>query len=98
MPLDPTNIMNQPWVEMLKPFTDLLGNAFYLLIISVVGGALYLQKKDVELLALYFITMCSLASGANIFFGYLDIVPLYVFIVGVGLAYLIINPLFGKKT
>ena len=94
---DWSQLPKNPFMALLKPFLDLLGNGFYLLPISVMGGALWLQKRDITIVMLYFTSAFIFLSGADIWAGYMPILPLYIFLAAAGLTSLIVQWLFIRR-
>lgn len=96
-----TNWTANPFMETLSPFTGLLGYGFFLIPISVIGAALWQQKKDLTAVTLYFtasFTILSAGTGAVSIWGdYLEILPLYIVLAAIGWTALIVQTIFIRR-
>ena len=90
-----------PFMNTLKPFTDLLGYGFFLIPITMIGAALWQQKKDPVAITLYFtasFTILSGTSGAAAIWGVNQpIIPLYLVLAAAGWTALIVQTIFLRR-
>ena len=88
-------------MNTLKPFTDLLGYGFFLIPITMIGAALWQQKKDPVAITLYFtasFTILSGTSGAAAIWGVNQpIIPLYLVLAAAGWTALIVQTIFLRR-
>lgn len=96
MAINGSDLINAPIETIFKTFTDLFGTGFYLIPISVIGAALWYQKKDLSMVGIYLITTTALLGGGNFFAGNMDIVPLYIIVAGIGFGLLVLDALWKK--
>jgi hypothetical protein len=96
-----THWTSSPFMESLRPFTDLLGYGFFLIPISVIGAALWQQKKDLTAVTLYFTASFTILAGGtgavSIFGDYLEILPLYIVLAAIGWTALIVQTVFIRR-
>jgi hypothetical protein len=90
-----------PFMGSLKIFTDMLGYGFFLIPITVIGAALWQQKKDPVAITLYFtasFTILAGTSGAATIWGqYQGIIPLYIVLAAIGWTALIVQTIFIRR-
>lgn len=96
-----TQWTTSPFMETLSPLTNLLGMGFFLIPITVIGAALWQQKKDPVAVTLYFtasLTLLAGGSGAISVWGdYLPIMPLYIILAAIGWTALIVQTIFIRR-
>lgn len=94
-------IANSPVTGLLKVFFDIFGSGFLIIPISIIGGALWLQKKDAMAVTLYFtatFTILSSGSGAIFLWGsYQMALPLYIVIAAIGWTAMVIQTIFIRR-
>lgn len=92
-----TELLDNPITYLLTVFTDLLGDGFFLIPVSVIAGALFIQKNyDPVPAALFMLTSGALLGGGTLFAGYGEMAILYIIFAGVGLATLFLSIFFNK--
>lgn len=96
-----TQWANNPIMETLRPFTDLVGMGFFLIPISFIGAALWQQKKDAVAVTMWFtiaLTLLAGSSGAISIWGdYQSIIPLYIILAALGWTALIAQTVFIRR-
>lgn len=96
-----TYTVHNPVVGLLQPFFAILGSGFLLIPISVIGGALWLQKKDPMAITLYFTTAFTILSGSSgaayIWGSYQAAIPLYIVLTAIGWTALVIQTIFIRR-
>ena len=95
-----TYTVHNPVIGLLHPFFALLGSGFLIIPISVIGGALWQQKKDIMLVTMYFtvsFTILGGSSGAVSLWGeYQPAIPLYMVLAAIGWTALIVQTIFMR--
>ena len=88
-------------MDLLSPFFALLGSGFLIIPISVIGGALWQQKKDITAVTLYFtaaFTFLAGSSGAGYLWGsYQPAIPLYIILAALGWTAMIVQTVFIRR-
>lgn len=88
---------SQPFETCLKIFTDLLGNGFFIIPIAVIGGALFRQKKDPTIVAMYFISSFALLGAGAIIGGNPELGKIFLLLTAACLTAVITAFLFLKR-
>jgi len=91
-----SRLVNDPINYLLKPFIDLTGDGFMLIPVSIIAGALWIQKKDPVIISMYMITSGALLGGGSLFAGYAEMSLVYVIFAGIGIGSLILSLYFGR--
>lgn len=97
MPINGTELLDAPLETILSPFTDLLGSGFYLIPISILCAAIFLKTRDIVTVGVVMILSGALLSGGGIWTGYMEIVPLYIIFVGLGITSVVMGVVFMRK-
>lgn len=96
--INTSNLLTDPITTILSVFTDLLGSGFYLIPVSVIAGALLIQKNyDPVPMSLFMITSGILLSSGSVFAGYGEMAQAYVIFAGLGIASLFISFYLGRR-
>jgi len=96
MAVNVTEFIDDPFGVTFSTFTDLLGTPFYLILISVIGAALFVKTRDPMMLGMYLISSGALLSGGGIFVGAIHMIPFYVIIIALGLTSMFIGLILRK--
>jgi len=91
-----TELFNDPINYLLTVFTNLMGQGFLLIPVSVITGALWLQKKDPTMTSMFMIVSGALLSGGSLWTGYSEMAILYTVFAGIGIGALILSLYFGR--
>ena len=92
-----SDFINSPIMTCLKVFTDLLGNGFFVIPIAVIGGALWRQKKDTSILAMYFISSFGLLGAGALVGGNAELGKIFLLLTGASLTAVIVSFIFLKR-
>lgn len=100
MPINGTDLINNPWNTTFKVFTDLFqpyGGAFYLIPISFIGLALYMKTRNPVVVCAYFIAVSLLMSGGGMFSGYAQVALLYTVVCALAIVGMFMSIFFMRK-
>ena len=97
MAVNGSELIDSPWSTIMSPFTDLLGNGFYLIPITFIAIALYIKTKDIMVSSVWLLASGLLLSAGSIFTGYLEMSILYTIVVAIGISGVVMNLLFMRK-
>jgi len=97
MPLNGTELIEQPWETVLSPFIDLLGTGFYLIPITFIALAVYVKTHDVVLSSSWLMASGVLLSSGGIFLGYIQMSIVYTIVTAIGITGVVIGVFFMKK-
>lgn len=102
MPLNGTELVENPWNVTWSPFTDLFaeftgnGSVFFLFPISVIATALYIKTQSGVNVSLFLIVSGVLLSSGGIFLGAYDMALLYMVVAALGFVGLFIGLFWGR--
>lgn len=91
-----SKLISDPILTLLDVFIVTMGEGFVLIPVTVIAGALYVQKKDPVMVSMYMIVSGALLGGGSLFAGYGDMSMLYTVFAGLGLGTLILSLYFGR--
>jgi len=97
MPLNGSDIINNPWNTTFGAYTDLLGNAFWLFPVSFIAIALYIKTRNPVMVSAYMIASGVLLASGQIFMGNPEMVLVYILFSVFGLVGLLLNIFFLKN-
>ena len=97
MPLNGSELIDQPWDTIFSPFTDLLGSGFYLIPIAIIGAALYVKTREPIVISSYMLGVGSILTGVGLFAGFPDMVDVFGVMTVLGIVGLIASIFFMKK-
>jgi len=92
-----SDLIDSPWTTTFSVFTDLLGNGFYLVPISVLALALYIRTRNPVVSSVFMMGSGLLLSSGSMFMDYPEMVKVYVAFTAVGLVGSILSVLFMNK-
>jgi len=92
-----SDIVTNPWNTTFSPYTDLIGNAFWLFPVSFIGIALYIKTRNPVLVSGYMLASGVFLASGNIFLGTPEMVLVYVLFAVIGLIGVILNIFFLKN-
>lgn len=78
-------------------YQALFGSMFWLIPISVIGGALWFQKRDPIMVTMYFIMTFAIFSSGNFFVGNAEVAVFYIVLMAAGITALIAGVFLMKK-
>jgi len=96
MPLNGTQLMENPFEVMMTPYTELFGIGAYLIIIVFIVGAIYIKTRDVMATAAALIIASMLFATAGIYNDFPQLVIISVVVVILAVIGLIISFMFQK--
>jgi len=97
MPLNGSELIENPIETLTSPFTDLLGMAFWLIPICFIGVALFIKTKSPEIVSCYMIAVGVLLSGAGIFTDYPEMSYVFAVFTALGLVGLFMSVLTRRS-
>lgn len=92
-----SDLIDSPWTTTFSVFTDLLGNGFYLIPISVLALALYVRTRNPVVSSVFMMGSGLLLSSGSMFMDYPEMVKVYVAFTAIGLVGSILSILFMNK-
>lgn len=97
MPFNVSELLSNPIETIFSVFTDLIGFGFYIVVLGVIAGALYIQKRDFAMVGMFMLTSGGLLAGGSLFVGYTEMAFVYTIIAGLGIASLFIEWYFSRS-
>jgi len=97
MAVNGTELIETPWETVLSPFTDLLGNGFYLIPVTFIAIALYVKTRDAVLASMWVMAAGILLASGSIFTGYIEMSILYTIIAAAGVTGIVMGILYMRK-
>jgi len=76
MALNGSEMLSNPFDTFMSVYTDIIGQAFYLIPISIIGVALYIKTRNAAVSGIWFM-MCCLMVGTAIFSEYPEMAFVY---------------------
>jgi len=92
-----TDFVSNPWITTFSPFTDLLGNGFFLIPVSFIGLALYIKTRNPVLVSAYLIAAGLLLSSGSMFVDYPEMAIVYTVFTVLSLIGLVLSLYFMRK-
>ena len=92
-----TELLENPIDTIFSPFTSLIGDAFWLITISVIAAALYVRTKSITVVGAWLLGAGMFMSAANLFSEYPSIIDFYLLIVVIGIGSLILGILLDNR-
>ena len=102
MPLNGSDLINNPWNTTFSPFTSLFeemfgnGHVFYLVPLIFVTIALYVKVRDPAVVSMFMIASGVLLAAGNIFVNALSMSIIFIIFAAIGIAGLFVS-LFIEK-
>jgi len=103
MPINGSDLLNEPWNTTWSPFTDLFdkfldgaGNLFFLLPVSFIAIALYVKTRDPVITSMFMVVTGILASAGGIFVGAPEISNAFVIFAAIGIVSLFVGIFFRR--
>jgi len=97
MALNGSEFLNNPWTTTFSPFTDLLGNGFYLIPIGFLAAALYVKTRNPVMTAAFLLGSSVLFESANLYMGYPEVEILFRIFTVLCLVGLVLGVYFSRK-
>lgn len=92
-----SELINDPFNTVFSPFTDILGSAFWLVPISIIAAALFMKTKSIVVVGAWLLGIGSFMATGNIFSGFPMMLAFYVFIIVIGIAFIIAGLVLQRK-
>lgn len=97
MPFNGSEIIDEPFDTLFAPFTDLLGNVFWLAPITFLALALYIKTRNMVSVFAFIIGACSLLSAGNMFINNPEMAFVYFMFSMLAVVGLILSVLFIRR-
>ena len=97
MPLNGSDFVDNPWNITFSAYTDLFGNAFYIVPIAFIAVALYIKTRSPIISSVWIWSSGLLMAGGNIFANNPDMAIIYGLFTAIGIAGTIISIFFMEK-
>ena len=97
MPINGSDIINNPFNTTFKAYTDLLGSTFWLIPVSFIAVALYVKTRNPVIVSAYILASGILLASGNIFMGTPEMVIVYIIFAVLGLVGLLLSIFFMKN-
>lgn len=96
MAFNASELLDNPILYLASVFIALLGDGFFLIPVSVIAGALWIQKHDPVMISMFMITSGALLGGGSLFAGFESMAVFYTVFAGLGIGSLIISLYYGR--
>lgn len=97
MPLNGSELLDDPFNTIFSPFTDLLGSGFWLIPLTFISIALYIKTRDVTTVSMFMIASGILLSAGTIFSEYPEMAFLYVVFTAIGIIGIVLSLFFHNE-
>lgn len=97
MPINGSELIDNPMDTIFSPFTDLLGTSFWLIPLTFITIALYVKTRDTVIVSVFMLASGVLLSSGSIFAGYPEMALAYMIFSGLGIVGLIAGIFFMRK-
>ena len=83
-----TRLVNEPFNTLFKCFTDLIGNAFWLIPIGFIATALYIKTHDITGVGVFLLAGGAILGSGNIFTGQPELAFIYFMVINSDIKYI----------
>jgi len=97
MPINGSELIDNPMTTIFSPFTDLLGTSFWLIPLTFIAIALYVKTREVVIVSAFMLASGVMLSSGSIFAGYPEMALVYMLFSGLGIVGLIAGIFFMRK-
>ena len=97
MPFNTSPIINDTFNTTFSPYTNLLGNLFWLIPLSVIATALYVKTQNIIAVFAFLAASSSMLVAGNIYIGSPEIAFIYIVVSALALVGLVLSILFIRK-
>ena len=94
--LNATQLLEKPFETVFSPFTNLLGTGFYLIPLTMICVALYVNTRDVVVVSAFMVASGSLLAGGGIFTGYGEMAFAYMMFAALGIVGIVLSVFFER--
>ena len=98
MPLNGTEFTDNPFDTVFSPFTELFGNAFFIVPIGFIALALYVKTRSALLSSVFIWASGILLASGNMFTNHPDMAIVYGLFTALGIVGTIASVYFTTKT
>jgi len=91
MPINVTDFLANPFNTTFSPYTNLMGNLFFLIPFSVIGTALFVKTRSPMMVGMYLIAGGGLLGSVNIYYGAMQMVFVNILIIAFGFVWLFLG-------
>ena len=95
--LNGSALIDEPFITIMSPFTNLLGPGVYVIILSFIGVALYVKTHDLSTVSAFLLASGVLLASGNIFWGYGEMAFLFAVVALLGIIGLVASTFFTKQ-
>jgi len=97
MPINGSELIDNPWETIFSPFTDLFGAGFYLIPLTFIAIALYVKTRDLVVVSAFMLASGTLFASASIFADYPEMAFVYLIFTAIGLIGMIVGIFFPRR-
>ena len=97
MPVNGSELVNNPWNTTFSPYMDLLGSSFWIFPLSFIAIALYIKTRNPTLVSSYMLASGVLLASGQIFMGNPEMVLSYIIFAVLGLVGILLDVFFLKN-
>lgn len=97
MPLNGSELLDDPFNTIFSPFTDILSTGFWLIPLTFITIALYVKTRDVTTVSMFMIASGILLSAGTIFSEYPEMAFLYMIFTTFGIVGVIVSIFFHRE-
>jgi len=97
LPINGSELIDNPFTTIFSSFTDLLGTGFYLIPLSFICVALYVKTRNAVTVSAFMIGSGLLLSGGTMFSAYPEMALVYLLFTGLGFVGLIVGIFFMRR-
>ena len=97
MPVNGSELVNNPWNTTFSPYMDLLGSSFWIFPLSFIAIALYIKTRNPTLVSSYMLASGVLLASGQIFMGNPEMVLAYIIFAVLGLVGILLDVFFLKN-
>jgi len=86
MPFNASDLISKPFETIFSPYTGILGNIFWVIVIAAIGGALYVKTENITSVGVWLILSGLTFSTINLFSGAMGMGYFFAIIAAIGVA------------
>ena len=91
-----SDMINNPFPTIFKPFTDMIGNMFWFIPITFIAFALYVKTREPIVVSSFLLATGVIMTSSNLFIGQTEIGFIYMIFVAIGITGLLLSLYFTK--
>lgn len=97
MPINGSELINDPFNTIFSPFTNLLGSGFFLIPLTFICVALYIKTREPAVVSVFMLASGTMLMGVDIFAGYESMGLAYALFAALGLIGLVLSLYFMRE-